>query len=92
MIVVMKPETTEEELQSAIAFIKDLGLDVHLSRGEQRTIIGAVGDVALLRNSNIITMPGVEQIVPILKPYKLVSREFQAEDTVIDFGDFTLGG
>ena len=71
--------------------IRNAGLAVHISKGKERTIIGAIGDEALLATIPLETIPGVESVVPIVKPYKLVGREFRVEDTVIDISGLKIG-
>ncbi len=92
MIIVLKPEYQEEDLHRIVRRIEDLGLRAHVSKGEQRTIIGAIGDERVLRDVPLESLPGVESVLPILKPYKLVSREFQSENTVIEIDDRKIGG
>jgi 3-deoxy-7-phosphoheptulonate synthase len=92
MIIVMRPDHQEEQLQRLINRLEDLGLKAHLSRGEHRTIVGAIGDEQILREVPLESLPGVEKVMPILKPYKLVSREFKPEDTVIEVQGQQIGG
>lgn len=92
MIIVMKPSTTEEELKNVAERLKDLGFKVHISRGESRTIVGAIGDRAVLQGQAIDRMHGVEKVIPIMKPFKLVSREFKSENTVIEVNGHEIGG
>ena len=92
MIVVLKPGLTQGELQKVIERIESFGLRAHLSAGTERTIIGAIGDERLLVDQTLESFPGVEKVVPILKPYKLVSREFQNENSVIDVNGHKIGG
>jgi 3-deoxy-7-phosphoheptulonate synthase len=93
MIIVMKRKADEQELDNVIKWIESVGYKVHLSKGVERTIIGAVGDergkVALKAAEN---MPGVEKVMPILAPYKLASRESKEGNTVIKVGDVEIGG
>ena len=93
MIIVMKRKAEEQELDNVIKWIESVGYKVHLSKGVERTIIGAVGDergkVALKAAEN---MPGVEKVMPILAPYKLASRESKEGNTVIKVGDVEIGG
>src|SRR5205807_2125237 len=72
--------------------IQELGFKPHLSRGEHRTIIGVIGDENKLRAEPLQAIPGVEQVLPILKPFKLASREFHREDTTIQVGKTKIGG
>lgn len=92
MILIMKPGVTDKEIQEVIRLIEEHGLKSHLSRGKERTIIGAIGDESVIRNLPFDSYPGVESAVPILKPYKLVSREFKKDDTVIDVDSVKIGG
>ena len=78
MIIVTKPTITDAELDQIRERIEHLGLRAHISRGEQRVIIGCIGDESLLRDVPLLSMPGVESVTPVLKPYKLASREFAA--------------
>ncbi len=86
MIVIMKPGATDEQINHVVDKLKKLGFGVHLSKGTERTVIGAIGDKATLQLETIQMLPGVSEIVPIRKPYKLVSREFRVEDTVVNLG------
>jgi len=92
MIIIMKPDHSPEDLHRLIVRLEDLGLKTHLSQGEHRTLVGAIGDESILREMPLESLPGVEKAVPILKPYKLVSREFKGEDTVIDVQGQKIGG
>src|SRR5690606_21624058 len=62
-------------------------LQTHIARGEQRTIIGCIGDEAPLREAALLSLPGVESVTPVLKPYKLASREFSAASSTVRVGD-----
>jgi len=87
MIIIMKPDASEEQINHVTDKLKKLGFGVHLSKGIERTVIGAIGDKRLLASENIEVLPGVSEIVPISKPYKLVSREFKPDNTVIKVSD-----
>jgi len=92
MIIVLKPEATESQLKHIITKVKALGLKPMISRGMERTIIGVIGEEDLLRVQPMEVFPGVEKVMPILSPYKLVSREFKQTDTVVDVGGVKIGG
>lgn len=92
MIIVLKRDATNEEVDHVVEKIKGAGLAVHISKGEERTIIGAIGDEARLATLPLEALPGVESVMPILKPYKLVSRDFRSEGTVIDVNGVKIGG
>jgi 3-deoxy-7-phosphoheptulonate synthase len=87
MIVIMKMQASEAEIDGVIARIKDLGFTPHLSRGEERTIIGVVGDDRRVAEAGMFEiLPGVAECVRILKPFKLASREFTPHRTVVEVG------
>ena len=92
MIIVMKKNATEKEIQHVAKRIEEMGLKPHLSRGVERTVIGAIGDERLLKEDQIKAIASVDSVLPIMKPYKLVSREFKKEDTIIKVGDVEIGG
>jgi len=87
MIIIMKPDATDEQINHVTEKLKKLGFGVHLSKGTERTVIGAIGDKTTLQLETIQMLPGVSEIVPIRKPYKLVSREFKVEDTVVEVSE-----
>jgi 3-deoxy-7-phosphoheptulonate synthase len=92
MIIVLKPNSTSEQIDHIVERIQELGFKPHLSRGEQRTIIGVIGDENKLQAEPLAAIPGVEQVLPILKPYKLASREFHKADSVVQVGRVKVGG
>ncbi len=92
MIIVLRPDHREEDRRQLVQTLRALGLSVHESEGQKRTILGAIGDEDALRELPLESMPGVERVIPILKPYKLVSREFRAEDSVVEVRGVRLGG
>jgi 3-deoxy-7-phosphoheptulonate synthase len=86
MIIVLKPNATQQQIDHIVEELSKLGLRPELSRGVKRTLIGVIGEEDVIRNAPLAAFPGVEEVLPILKPYKLASREFQSEDSVIDVG------
>jgi 3-deoxy-7-phosphoheptulonate synthase len=92
MLVVMKKGSTPEDLASVIGKITQSGLTGHISQGVERTVIGVVGQTYPELRDILEFLPGVEEVIPISKPYKLSSREFQHEDTKIKVGDVLIGG
>jgi 3-deoxy-7-phosphoheptulonate synthase len=92
MIIVLKPHPTPDVIQHVIERIEALGFTPHLSQGVSRTIIGVIGDEDKLQIEPLQAIAGVEQVVPILKPYKLASREFHVEDSVFDIKGVRVGG
>jgi len=83
MIIIMRPDATADQIEHVTDKLKKSGFGVHLSQGAERTVIGAIGDKSAIQLETIQMLPGVSEIVPIRKPYKLVSREFRKEDTVV---------
>ncbi len=83
MIIICKPDATEEQLHHIIEKAEKLGLKVHVSKGVERTVLGFIGPEDVLRVIPLEVFPGVDQVLPVLVPYKLVSREFQKEDSII---------
>ena len=97
MIVILQPQASEELVKDIISQIEALGLQAHLSRGQFRTVIGVVGEEAKVDAEHLKSITGVEQVLPIMRPYKLASREFHKDDTVIEIpcprgGAIKVGG
>lgn len=91
MLIVMKPSATEEQINSAVEFIKAKGFETHISKGDIHTVIGAVGDKSIdMRDVEILE--GVENLIKISTSYKLASRAFKAENTVVDVKGVKFGG
>lgn len=91
MIIVLRPDATEEQIDHIVKKLKGLGLQAHISKGTERTVIGAIGDESVLRTLPLEAVPGVESVHQILKPYKLASREFKKENSVIKVGNAEIG-
>src|SRR6059058_1099498 len=93
MVVVMREKATDEQVQKVIAKLVEMGFDVHRSTGALRTVLGAVGgssrnyDTALLE-----VLDGVQEVLRITEPYKLASRTFKPENSVVSIGDIRIGG
>jgi len=92
MIIVMSGDATAGDVAHVVERLREIGAEAHVSRGQVRTVIGAVGDRALIQQLPWEAFPGVERAVPVLKPYKFVSRDFQSHDTVVDVGGVPIGG
>jgi 3-deoxy-7-phosphoheptulonate synthase len=93
MIILMKKNATQEQIDRVTEWIASVGYQPHLSQGVEQTLIGAIGDDrGKTHLQAAAVLPGVEKIVPILKPYKLASREFREQDTVIEVGNARIGG
>ena len=93
MMIVMKVEATPEEVTTVVERVESVGAKAHVSQGEEVTVIGAVGDREHVQRLGLEGHAGVDQVIPILKPYKLASAQFaQGERTVLDIGDRKVGG
>lgn len=92
MIIVMGPEATKGQVNVVMDKLIALGLKVHLSEGATRTIIGIIGNKQLIADLPIEAMDGVEKTVSVTEDYKLVSREFKQEDTIVDVAGVKIGG
>src|ERR1041384_2885533 len=84
MIVILKADASDALVKDIVSQIEELGLQAHLSRGQFRTVIGVVGEEVKVDPEHLKAITGVEQVLPIMKPYKLASREFHKEDSVFD--------
>src|SRR5256714_9873168 len=91
MIIVLRPNGSERDLEQIVAQVMALGLTPHVSRGVSRTIIGCIGDEDRLREVPVLAFPAVETILPVEKPYKLAAREFVARDTEVTLGAAAVG-
>jgi 3-deoxy-7-phosphoheptulonate synthase len=93
MMIVMKPTATEQEVQAVIDRVKDVGARAHVSRGEEVTVVGAIGDREHVARLELDAAPGVDRVVPISKPYKLASNQFKHHaPSVFDIGGRKIGG
>ena len=93
MILTLKPGTKKKEIDKVVSKIKQLGFSAHISKGRERTIIGVIGANAIRAREIFEASPVVEFITPISKPYKLVSREFKKENTIVSIKDgLKIGG
>jgi 3-deoxy-7-phosphoheptulonate synthase len=91
MIIVMEKNTPQEQIEQVSEKLKDKGFQVHLSQGVERIIIGAIGERSQAIMEMFETLPGVEKIVPIVQPFKLASREFKHQTSVVRVGDNPIG-
>lgn len=95
MIIILSSQATDKNIDDLISNLKDRGYGIHLSRGVEKTIIGAIGapdEDKLTIAQQIESLSFVERVVPILKPYKIVGREFHPEKSVIKVRDVKIGG
>lgn len=91
MIIVMSPSSTDEDLKRVENAVESRGLRCHLSKGEERTIVGVIGDKKQISQLEVNMLPGVEKSVRITEKYKLVSREFHPQDSVVDVDGVKIG-
>src|SRR3972149_3235945 len=92
MMVVMREGATEEQIRHVVDRLEKAGLGAHISRGQFKTVIGVIGERQDIEKVPLEAAPGVENVIPIQKPYKFVSREFQSDDTVIEIDGREIGG
>ena len=92
MLIVMETAASQEAVKKVCALVEEMGLTAHPMPGAQRTAIGVTGNKSRVDADRILTQPGVKEIIHVTKPYKLVSREFYPEDTIIQIGDVQIGG
>lgn len=92
MIIILKSEVTDEQVQHVVERVEALGLRAHLSRGTYRTIIGVIGDEQKIGAEPLRAIPGVHDVIPVLPPYKLASREAHPQPSVIDVAGVKIGG
>lgn len=92
MILILKSSATDEQIDNVLKRVDELGLQAHLSRGSFRTIVGIIGDEEKLRAEPLLAIPGVQEVIPVLPPYKLASLEAHPEPSVVHVGDIPIGG
>ncbi len=86
MIVITTPSVTDLQLDTIREAVERAGLQTHLSRGAHRTIVGCIGDERRLTDVGLASLPGVESVIPVLKPYRQVAREFRVDQTIVPVG------
>lgn len=92
MMIIMSTEATTDQIANVVARVEAEGLHAHLSQGEERTVIGVVGDIRHVNRDGFRRLNGVASIVPISRPYKLTSREFIPNDSVFPIDGVSIGG
>ena len=93
MMIVMKEGATQEQIRAVVKRVESVGAHAHLSEGELVTVIGAIGDREHVANLGLEGAPGVDHLVPILKPYKLASLQYRREQrTVLEIDGRRIGG
>jgi 3-deoxy-7-phosphoheptulonate synthase len=92
MMIIMRADASQEEVAQVISRVESHGLRVHLSKGEERVIIGAIGDGRAVQRDQFALLAGVDRVVPISRPYKLTSREFSPANTIFPLDGVSVGG
>ena len=92
MIIVLKPNTTEKNITRVENLVKNRGLDTHLVRGTEMTIIGCIGDTTLIDPRLFEVDESVDKVMHVQEPYKLANRAFHPEDSIIDVSGVQIGG
>ena len=92
MMIIMQTDATQDQIAAVVIRVEEYGLRAHLSSGEERTVIGAVGDRRPVMMDQFLHLPGVDRVVPISRPYKLASREFRPDDSVFPLDGVQVGG
>jgi len=92
MMIVMNTEATQDQINTILARIEANGFKAHISKGEERTVIGVLGNNPIVIREQFVYMPGIERIVPISRPYKIASREFIPQNTVFPLDGIQIGG
>lgn len=92
MLIVMNSSTTDEQISHVVERLASIGAEAHVSKGEFRTVIGAIGDDSVIASLPLEALEGVERVIPVLKPYKMVALESHPEPTVVKIGGVSVGG
>jgi 3-deoxy-7-phosphoheptulonate synthase len=92
MMIIMRTDATQPEIDAVVAKVQANGLHPHISQGAERTVIGAIGDIRTASKEQFIFLPGVDRVVPISRPYKLASREFQPDNSTFPLDGVKIGG
>ena len=92
MVIVMQHHAKDEEIDETVRQVRKMGFGVNISRGEERTVIGVIGDERPLDPEHLELLPGVERVVRILKPFRLASREVRPESSTVRLGNAVIGG
>lgn len=91
-MIIMRSDATEDQVSAVVERVESNQLRAHLSKGAERTVIGAIGDGRPVNPDQFVFLPGVDRVVPISRPYKLASREFSPENTVFPLDGVNIGG
>src|SRR5512143_269833 len=92
MMIILKTKASSQQIDQVISAVEATGLQVHLSRGEERTVIGVVGDIRSIQPEQFLHLPGVDRILRISRPYKIASREFIPKNSVFPIDGVPIGG
>ncbi len=92
MMIIMQTDATQDQIAAVVERVEEYGLRAHLSSGEERTVIGAVGDRRPVILDQFLHLPGVDRVLPISRPYKLASREFRPKNSVFPLDGVQIGG
>ena len=92
MIIILSENATDPQVDHIVEKVAELGLETTVSRGTYRTVIGVIGDETKLQAAPLEAIPGVAQVVPVLPPYKLASREAHPQPTTVEVGPVKIGG
>ncbi len=92
MIIILRENATQAQVDHVVKRVESLGFQAHLSKGTYRTVIGVIGDEEKLRAAPLAAIPGVAQVVPVMPPFKLASREAHPQPTVVQVGSTKIGG
>jgi 3-deoxy-7-phosphoheptulonate synthase len=92
MMIIMRTDASKKEIEHVVDRVKQHGLRAHISTGEERTVIGAIGDGRPVYRDQFMHLPGVDRILPISRPYKLASREFRQTNTIFPLNGSSVGG
>src|SRR4030042_7086027 len=92
MMIIMRTSASQEQIDAVIDTLQTIGLKAHLSVGEERTVIGAIGDGRPVNTATFAYLPGVDRVVPITRHYKLASREFIPDNSSFNLDGIQVGG
>ncbi len=92
MIIIMNSRSSEEQIAAVEKKLAAMGCEAHVSRGVERTVIGAIGDESRLDREALQALTGVDDVIPVMKPYRIVARDHHEQDSVIDIRGVKLGG
>lgn len=92
MMIIMRTDASQQDIDLVVRVVQDNGLRAHVSSGDERTVIGAIGDLRIVEKGQFTFLPGVDRVLPISRPYKLASREFRPEPSSFLLNQVPVGG